>query len=66
MTITALMALTNLTNIYSKIWQSQALETTSGWNWPTWKPLYVDAGIGLLFLIVLYFIKPANEGTERR
>ncbi len=57
---TALMALTNLTNIYSKVWQSQALDA-GGWNWPVWQLLFVDAGIGLIFLIVLYFIKPTNE-----
>ncbi len=60
---TALMALTNLTNIYSKVWQSQALDT-NGWNWPVWKLLFVDAALGLLFLIVLFFIKPNSKEKE--
>jgi len=58
---TALMALTNLTNLYSKVWQSQAWDQEVGWSWPIWRFLYLDAAIGLLFLIVLYFIKPASE-----
>lgn len=62
---TALMALTNLTNIYSKVWQSQAWDQETGWSWPIWRFLYVDAAIGLLFLIVLYFIKPASEGKKK-
>jgi len=58
---TMLMAFTNLTNIYSKVWQGQALDTINGWNWTVWKLIYVDAAIGLLFLIVLYFIKPSKD-----
>jgi PAT family beta-lactamase induction signal transducer AmpG len=58
---TALMAMTNLTNIYSKVWQSQALDTINGWNWTVSKLLFVDAAIGLLFLLILFFIKPTNE-----
>ena len=57
---TALMALTNLTNIYSKIWQSQAL-STKDWNWTIWKLLFVDSAIGLVFLILLFFIKPQSK-----
>lgn len=62
---TALMAITNLTNIYSKIWQSQALDA-GGWHWPVWKLIFVDAAIGLLFLLVLFFIKPVSEIEKRR
>lgn len=61
---TALMALTNLTNIYSKVWQSQALDIINGWNWTVWKVIYVDAALGLVFLILLYFIKPTREETK--
>lgn len=60
---TALMALTNLTNIYSKVWQSQAL-STDNWNWPVWKLLFVDSGVGLLFLIFLFFIKPNSAQSN--
>jgi PAT family beta-lactamase induction signal transducer AmpG len=58
---TALMSLTNLTNLYSKVWQGQALDTNFGWNWTVSKVIFVDAAIGLLFLVVLYFIKPSQE-----
>jgi PAT family beta-lactamase induction signal transducer AmpG len=58
---TALMSLTNMTNLYSKLWQGQALDLDFGWNWTISKVLYVDAALGLLFLIVLYFIKPSKE-----
>jgi PAT family beta-lactamase induction signal transducer AmpG len=60
---TALMALTNLTNIYSTFWQSQALDS-GGWHWPVWTLIFVDAGIGLLFLIVLYFIKLPDQSRQ--
>lgn len=62
---TALMALTNLTNIYSKFWQGQAIDTDTGWHWPVWMLLFVDSGIGLLFLIVLFFIKPENKQASK-
>lgn len=61
---TALMALTNLTNIYSKVWQSQALDTINGWNWTVWHVIFVDAGLGLLFLVLLYFIKPKTDAEK--
>ena len=57
---TALMALTNLTNNYSKVWQGQAIDA-DGWKWPMWKLLYVDCAIGLMFLVILYFIRPESD-----
>ncbi len=57
---TALMAMTNMTNGWAKLWMSQAFDHENGWEWPIWKLLYVDAAIGLGFLIILYFIKPAK------
>lgn len=57
---TALMALTNLTNNYSKVWQGQAIDA-DGWKWPMWKLLYVDCAIGLIFLVILYFIRPESD-----
>lgn len=60
---TALMALTNLTNNYSKVWQGQAIDA-DGWKWPMWKLLYVDCAIGLLFLVILFFIRPESEGAK--
>lgn len=55
---TALMAMTNMTNGWAKLWMSQAFDHDKGWEWPIWKLLYVDCAIGLVFLIILYFIKP--------
>ncbi len=61
---TALMAMTNMTNGWAKLWMSQAWDKKDGWGWPIWNLLYVDCAIGLLFLIVLYFIKP-NEQEKK-
>lgn len=61
---TALMALTNMTNLYSKLWQGQALDLDFGWNWTISKVLFVDAALGLLFLVVLYFIKPKTDAEK--
>ncbi len=60
---TALMALTNLTNNYSKVWQGQAIDL-DGWKWPMWRLLYVDCAIGLIFLVVLFFIRPESEKSK--
>lgn len=58
---TALMAMTNMTNGWAKLWMSQAWDEKNGWGWPIWNLLYVDCAIGLVFLIVLYFIRPNND-----
>lgn len=58
---TAMMALMNLTNIYSKVWQSWALDIDFGWKWPIWRLLYVDSALGLIFLIWLFLLKPRKR-----
>ncbi|MDX1680158.1 MAG: MFS transporter [Akkermansiaceae bacterium] len=60
---TMFAAFTNLTNIYSKFWQSQAIDT-DGWAWPLWNLLYIDAAIGLVFLVVLYLIRPEKAKND--
>lgn len=61
---TMFAAFTNLTNIYSKFWQSQAIDL-DGWGWPLWNLLYVDSAIGLVFLIVLCLLKPLRKGPQQ-
>jgi hypothetical protein len=57
---TGLMALTNLTNGWSYLWQSQVWGD-KGLNWPIWNMLYLDCALGLVFLVVLFFIRPESE-----
>lgn len=59
---TAMMAFTSVTNLTAQTWQGLSIDTTNGWGWPIWRLLYVDAAVGLIFLIWLCIIKPRKRG----
>ncbi len=54
---TALMAMLNLVISYTYFWQGMALDTEK-WNWSLWRIFLVDSGLGLLFLLIIPFVKP--------
>ena len=54
---TALMAMLNMVISYTYFWQGRALDTEA-WNWSLWRIFLVDSGFGLLFLLVIPFVKP--------
>lgn len=60
---TALMAMANLVITYTYIWQGQALSTES-WNWTLWQIFLADSVFGLLFLLLLPFVKPGQIHVE--
>lgn len=60
---TALMAMSNLVITYTYIWQGQALSTES-WNWTIWQIFIADSIFGLVFLLILPFVKPQQIRLE--
>ncbi|MGB1128508.1 MAG: MFS transporter [Haloferula sp.] len=54
---TALMAMLNLVTAYTYFWQGQALDTKA-WNLSLWEIFLIDSALGLVFLLVLPFVKP--------
>jgi len=53
---TAMMAMLNLAISYTSFWQGAAISGTA-WNWTLWQILLVDSVLGLLFLLVIPFVK---------
>lgn len=53
---TALMAMLNLVISYTWFWQGQAI-STDAWNWSLVQILLADSVFGLLFLVVIPFVK---------
>lgn len=60
---TALMAMANLVITYTYFWQGQALSTEK-WNWTIWQIFIADSVFGLLFLLILPFVKPKQIHIE--
>ncbi|MDF1852236.1 MAG: MFS transporter [Verrucomicrobiales bacterium] len=60
---TALMAMSNLVITYTYIWQGQAL-STEAWNWTLWQIFIADSVFGLVFLLILPFVKPQQIHLE--
>jgi PAT family beta-lactamase induction signal transducer AmpG len=61
---TASMALLNFVTMYSYWWEGAALQPAAegGWGFTLPQALIADAGIGLLFLLVLPFVAPRRVG----
>ncbi|MDP2311683.1 MAG: MFS transporter [Pseudomonadota bacterium] len=57
---TASMALLNVVNVYSYAWQGHALTPVAegGWGFTLPESLLTDCAIGLLFLLILPFVRP--------
>lgn len=53
---TALMAMTNLVISYTWFWQGRAISTTS-WDWTLWQILLADSLFGLVFILIIPFVK---------
>lgn len=60
---TALMAMCNLSVMFANFWQGRALSIEK-WAWPVWLILLVDGVFGLLFLLILPFLKPSPAATR--
>lgn len=63
---TALMAMGNLMIAYTYFWEGKALTSIAdgGWGWTNSKIFLVDAVFGLLFLLIIPFVKPKQIDLE--